>query len=174
MVLLIRASDLTKNTPLGGNIDIDRYTPCVWDAQVLKLEPLLGQALYDKIMTDFENDDLSGLYLTLYTNYIKPFIIHASAENYLLIGAYQIANGGIFKHTAENAESISKEEVDYLYVNQREKAEAYALRMKKWLSRPENTITEYYEYAQIVDRQDVNMGGFYFGNLITPKRNDEG
>jgi hypothetical protein len=33
--------------------------------------------------------------------------------DYLPFAAYQIKNGGISKHTSENAESVSKEEVDY-------------------------------------------------------------
>jgi hypothetical protein len=157
MILLIKASDLTKNTPLGGNIDVDRYTPCLWDAQLLKLEPILGEDLYNKICTDFSTNALTGDYLTLYTNYIKPFLIHATAENYLLIGAYQIANGGIFKHTAENAESVSKSEVDYLVVNQRSKAEAYAMRMEKWLCK--NNLVEYKK----CENNTYNVGSFWLG-----------
>ena len=157
MILLIKASDLTKNTPLGGNIDIDRYTPCLWDAQLLKLEPILGETLYNKICTDFSTSDLTGDYLILYTNYIKPFLIHATAENYLLIGAYQIANGGIYKHSAENAETISKSEVDYLVVNQRSKAEAYAMRMEKWLCK--NNISEYKK----CETNKYNIGSFWLG-----------
>lgn len=163
MILFIKASDLTKNTPLGGNIDVDKYTACIWDAQMLKLEPLIGEALYNKISDDFENNNLNGKYLELFNNYIKPFLIHASAENYLLIGAYQITNGGILKHTTENSESVSKSEVDYLVVNQKSKADAYALRMKKWLCKSVNRIDEYYVYNQIVNKRSLSVGSFFVG-----------
>jgi hypothetical protein len=157
MILLIKARDITKNTPLGGNIDVDRYTSCLWDAQMLKLEPILGVDLYAKISTDFSTNNLTGLYLELYTNFIKPFLIHATAENYLLIGAYQIANGGIYKHTAENAESVTKEEVDYLVVNQRSKAEAYALRLNDWLCK--NQLAEYKK----CESKKYNIGNLWLG-----------
>jgi hypothetical protein len=161
MKAIIRASDIVKYTPIGGNVDLDKFLPCVLDAQITDLEPLLGESLYNKIATDYENDALTGLYETLYENYIKPFLIHASAKNYFLIGAYQINNGGIMKHTTENSESISKSEIDYLYTNQRSKCEVYAGRMKKWLVR--NRIDEYYDFNEVVNKRGVDYGAWYFG-----------
>jgi hypothetical protein len=161
MKAIIRAVDIAKYTPIGGNVDIDKFLPCVLDAQITDLEPLLGESLYNKICADYEADDLSGLYLTLYENYIKPFLIHSSAKNYFLIGAYQIGNGGIMKHTSENSEGISKSEIDYLYTNQRSKCEVYAGRMKKWLSL--NRLEEYYTATDIVTPKGVNYGSWYFG-----------
>ena len=96
-IILLKENELTKNTLLGGNIDIDLYIPCIADAQRTRLEEILGETLYDKICDDFDNDDLTGDYLTLYEDYIKPFLIKASAVEYLLIGAYKVNNNGIFK-----------------------------------------------------------------------------
>lgn len=162
MKAIIRAVDIAKYTPIGGNVGIDKFLPCVLDAQITDLEPLLGASLYEKIATDYEAGTLTGLYETLYESYIKPFLIHASAKNYFLIGAYQIGNGGITKHTSENSEGISKSEIDYLYTNQRSKCEVYAERMKKWLSL--NRLDEYYVANDIVRPRGVNYGSWYFGN----------
>lgn len=161
MKAIIRQSDIVKYTPIGGNVDIDKFLPCVLDAQITDLEPLLGESLYNKICTDYEAETLTGLYETLYNDYIKPFLIHASAKNYFLIGAYQINNGGITKHTSENSEGISKSEIDYLYTNQRSKCEVYAGRMKKWLVR--NRIAEYYAFNEVVNKRPANYGSWYFG-----------
>jgi len=161
MDAIIRAADIAKYTPIGGNVDIDKFLPCVLDAQITELEPLLGSVLYDKIYTDYLANTLAGDYLILYNNYIKQFLIHASAKNYFLIGAYQINNGGIMKHTTENSESISKSEIDYLYTNQRSKCEVYAERMKKWLSL--NRLDEYYAQNDIVRPTPPQFGAWYFG-----------
>ena len=85
MILLITPQQVVAKTPLGGNIDFDKIVPCIEDAQITDLEPLIGQFLYDKIVTDFENDDLDGLYLTLYNDFIVDFLIRASAKNLLLV-----------------------------------------------------------------------------------------
>jgi len=97
--ILLNDNEITESTLLGGNIDVDRYKFCIIDAQISKLEESLGETLYEKIKTDFENDDLAGNYLTLHTKYIKPFLIHQSALEYLKLGAYHVSNGGIYKHT---------------------------------------------------------------------------
>ena len=40
-------------------------------------------------------------------------IWYAQAE-YIPYAAYQIKNGGVFKHTSENAETVARSEVDFL------------------------------------------------------------
>lgn len=131
--ILLRENELTKNTLLGGNIDIDLYIPCIADAQRIRLEEILGETLYNKICLDFENDDLENEYLTLYEGYIVPFLIAAAAVEYLLIGAYKVNNNGIFKAQPDNSVAVDKTEVDYLVNNMRLKSEMYQDRMLRWL-----------------------------------------
>lgn len=172
MILLFPIEEILKNTPLGGNIDVDKLVPCVFDAQMTDLEPLIGELLFNKIATDYENDTLSGLYLKLYTDYIKPYLIHASAKNYLLLGAYQINNGGITKHTSENSESVSKSEIDYLMKAQQSKAEVYGNRMKRWLLF--NRIDEYFTYTQVVPVKSQSFGSWYLPDCTNLNTNDSG
>jgi len=134
-IILLKENELTKNTLLGGNIDIDLYIPCIADAQRTRLEEILGETLYDKICEDFDNDDLVDDYLTLYEDYIKPFLIAASAVEYLLIGAYKVNNNGIFKSQPDNSVAIDKTEVDYLVNNMRLKSEMYQDRLLRWLNK---------------------------------------
>ena len=139
--ILLKENELTKKTLLGGNIDIDLYIPCIADAQRIRLEEILGETLYNKICLDFENDDLTGEYLTLYEGYIVPFIIAAAAVEYLLIGAYKVNNNGIFKAQPDNSVAVDKTEVDYLVNNMRLKSEMYQDRMLRWLYK--NNLPEY-------------------------------
>lgn len=162
MILLITPQQVIDKTTFNGNIDYDKLVPCIEDAQVTDLEPLLGQILFDKILDDFQAETLTDLYLDLYNKFIIDYLIRASAKNYFLIGAYQIANGGIYKHTAENAEAISKEEVDYLMVQQRSKMEVYGTRMKRWLVY--NRLPEYLQYSQTVNAKPQNVSSWWFGN----------
>jgi hypothetical protein len=71
----------------------------------------------------------------LYEDYIKPFLITASAVEYLLIGAYKVNNNGIFKSQPDNSVAIDKTEVDYLVNNMRLKSEMYQDRMLRWLNK---------------------------------------
>jgi len=68
--LFVTPEEMASTTVLGGNVDVDKYIPCVASVQLTIIEPLLGTLLYDKISTDAENDDLAGLYLTLYDDFV--------------------------------------------------------------------------------------------------------
>jgi hypothetical protein len=139
--LLIRPSQITEFTPLGGNVDVDKYVPCIYDVQITVIEPLLGTELYEKVRDDFDAETLSGLYLTLYESYIKPILRHQVFAEYVEIGQYTVANGGIFKHTPTDATIVEKSEIQYLAQTQRSKAQLYIERARKWLC--QNPLPEY-------------------------------
>jgi hypothetical protein len=161
MIILLTDNDITKNTPLGGNIDTDKLRQCILDAQATRLEELLGETLYNKIETDFENEDLSGLYLTLYSDYIKPFLIQQSATEYLKIGAFSIANNGITIPTPANTTAVSEQTLSRLVNERRLVADMYAERMKKWLCKKQ--LPEYVTSSDaIVNPQRASNSGWYF------------
>jgi hypothetical protein len=157
--LLVKASEVTKNTPIGGNVDVDKYIYCLKDAQITVIEPLLGTKLYKKLTSEFGT--LTGDYLTLVNEYIKPILIHSAAAEYIVIAAYNISNSGISKHLPQDSESVSKAEVDYLAEKQRSKAQVYIERADRFLC--DKNFPEYRTQDKNYDikRQDINyMGGW--------------
>jgi hypothetical protein len=163
MIILLKDNDLTKNTVLGGNIDVDKLRQCVLDAQVTRLEELLGETLYSKIETDFEAETLTGVYETLYTDYIKPFLIRQSAVEYLKIGAFTVANNGIFQPQPNNAIAITDKNLSNLINEVRIKADMFAERMRKYLCK--NTIPEYASSSDnIVNPNRPSNSGWYLEN----------
>lgn len=110
-VLLIDPDDLTKNTIILGNVDVDKLMPAMRSAQKTMIKPILTSELYNKLCLDFYNDELSGDYLTLWTDYIKDMLIYSSAEIYINSGAYTISNNGITKMAGEGAVTINKDEL---------------------------------------------------------------
>ncbi|WP_136465530.1 hypothetical protein [Flagellimonas onchidii] len=132
-VLLIKAIDITKNTPLGANIDVNKYLHVIREAQVFVVEPILGTKLYDKVLADYAANTLTGDYKTIHEEYIKPILYHSVAAEYILTASYNVANGGIFKNNPENSEPVSKTEVDFLVQNQRDKADTYINRLERFL-----------------------------------------
>ena len=141
MVILLTDNELSKNTWLSGNIDKDKLRQCILDAQAERLEVLLGKKLYDKICADYKTNTLKNKYLTLYTDYIKPFLIRQSALEYLKIGAFSVSNNGIFQPTSQNAQPISDAQLSVLKDEMSIKANAYADRMFRWLK--QNNLPEY-------------------------------
>lgn len=155
--ILLKNDELTKNSILGGNIDISKYIPAIKDYQKTKLKEILGKTLYDKICSDFEDNSLAGLYLELYDDYIKEMVIHGGAENYLTFGAYQVTNIGITKASTENSESVSKSEVDFMVQSSRKLLEHYEREFQKWIKL--NPLPEY-PITLIQNNNIINIGGW--------------
>ena len=141
--LFISRTDLVKNSILDGNVDTDKFIQFIKIAQQIDIQNYLGTDLYNKISTDIIADNLSGNYLSLVNDYVQPMLIHYAMMQYLPFAAYQIKNGGISKHTSENAESVSKEEVDYLVNKERNFAEYYTRRFIDYMANNQNLFPEY-------------------------------
>lgn len=144
--LFISRTDLVKNTFIDGNLDTDKFLQFIKIAQEIHIRNFIGTKLYDKISTDILGTggaSLSGAYLTLVNKYLQPMLIHYAMIDYLPFAAYQVKNGGVFKHISENAESVSKTEVDYLVNKEREFAEYYTRRMIDYVTYNIGNFPEY-------------------------------
>ncbi len=141
--LFISRTDLVKNSVLDGNVDTDKFIQFIKIAQEIHMKNYIGSDLYNKISTDIINGNLGGVYLLLVNTYLQPMLIHYAMVDYLPFAAYQVKNGGVFKHISENSESVSKTEVDYLVNKEREFAEYYTRRMIDFVT---FHISDYPEY----------------------------
>jgi len=141
--LFIKPVTLKRNSIIDGNVDIDKFIQYIKIAQEIHIRNYLGSDLYNKISADIIADSLTGDYLTLVNTYIQPMLIHFAMVDYLPFAAYQIKNGGIFKHTSETAETVSKSEVDYLVNKEREFAEYYTRRFIDYMTFNQASFPEY-------------------------------
>lgn len=139
--LLINPTDIAKTSILGGNVDKDKYRYCVYNAQIIVLEPLLGTELYNKVLAEAEANTLVGLYLDLYTKFLKPILKNEALAEYLEVASYSVTNGGVFKHSPESSTVVEKDEVQYLAQKYHNIADVYVTRFNKWICK--NTISEY-------------------------------
>jgi hypothetical protein len=141
--LLISKKDLQEYTSLNANTDVDKVIQFVLKAQQIWIQQYTGSKLLNKIKTDIQNSALSGDYITLVATYLKPMLIHFTMVEYLPFCAYTISNKGIYKHSSENAEIVSKEEVDYLIEKEKRIAESYAQRFLDYICTNQNLFPEY-------------------------------
>ena len=141
--LFIKPVTLKRNSIIDGNVDVDKFIQFIKIAQQIHIKNYLGTDLYNKISADIVADSLTGDYLTLVNDYIQPMLIHYAMVDYLPFAAYQIKNGGIFKHSSETAETVSKSEVDYLVNKEREFAEYYTRRFIDYMAFNQASFPEY-------------------------------
>jgi len=162
-VLFIQRADLLTFTGANGNVDTDKLLPSILMAQDIDIQRLLGTDLFEKLKLDIKNSTLTGDYLELVDTYIKPCLIHYSMMYALPYLSVTIANGGVYRNNAENAQSLTKDEIDYLVEKERDSAQYYSTRMIDYLNfNAASKFSEYYtnSNADISPESQDNFGGW--------------
>jgi hypothetical protein len=141
--LLITRDDIVRYTNVNGNVDVDKFIQFVLIAQDIHIQSMLGTKLLQKIQADIIASTLVDPYLSLLTTYIKPCLIHFAMVEFLPYSAYTIANKGVYKHGAENSETVSKDEVDFMVEKQRQTAMHYKERFVDYICENSSLFPEY-------------------------------
>lgn len=160
MVLFVTPKEITTTTILGGNVDADKYTFCIEGVQISVIEPLLGSELYDVIVEGATNGSLTGKYLELYTDFVKPITKNEALAEYIEIASLMVNNGGIFKHAPEAKEIPVRSEIESLSEKYHNLGQMYASRFEKWICK--NPLSEYKRYQDEVNAREIKTtSGWY-------------
>lgn len=131
--LLLSVNDIPKYTSISSNLDVDRITPNILLAQRNELKRILGIDLYNKILEDFKNDSLTGIYKTIYDEFIIDMLVNYSAYYIVLFNSLRIDNGGNFYYEPDNARSVDIEDTEKLANRFSKMGAAVELQYYKWL-----------------------------------------
>jgi len=149
ITLLLDQDSITRLTAVSFNTDLDRFLPYVRMTQTTDIVRILTKPLYDKIVADKTANTLSGLYLELYNDFIKPITKNESVAQYIEIASYMVDNAGIYKHTGDKIEVVDKQEVQFLAGKYKNMAQMYVIRFNKWICK--NYLPEYKCYQDEVN-----------------------
>ncbi len=148
-VLFVTTQDIKKNSIISGNLDPDKFIQYVKIAQQIDVENYLGTKLYNRLVELIETGDILTTpyvnYLYLLKTYIKPMTIHFALAQYLPFAAYQVYNNGVYKKLPESAESVNKEEVDFITQKERTIAQHFTRRCIDYLCANSLLFPEYYQ-----------------------------
>ena len=161
--ILITRKDVVKFTAMNGAVDTDKFIQYIKIAQDVHVQNYLGTDLLESIQAKIIAGTLTGDYLSLVTDYVKPLLCHWAMVEYLPFAAYTIANKGVYKHSSENAENVSKEEVDFLVEKERTTAQYYTDRFIDYMSfNASSKFPEYYSNNNddIFPEKDANFSGW--------------
>jgi len=168
--LLINRDDIMKLTGIGGNIDQSKILPHVKTAQDIHLQPVLGTDLLDKLKALVTAGDLTDVgneaYNTLVETYITPMLVNFTLVDFLPFLQFEISNGGIQTHTAENSVNASKNEMDAMVQKFKDKGSFYATRLLDYLCSHSSSFPEYKTNTlnDMHGGNDVSFGGWVLGN----------
>jgi len=167
--LFITTTDLKKRSIISGNLDPDKIVQFIEVAQDTHIQNYLGGKLYKKMQTLITggtiNQSANADYKTLLDEYIKPMLIWFAQADYIPFAAFQISNGGVYKHRSENSDTASMEEVNMLARRAMETAEFYTRRFMDYMDHFSYLYPEYLESSNedMMPDKDTNFGGIFLG-----------
>jgi hypothetical protein len=167
--LFVTIQDVKKKSIIGGQVDPDKIIQFIEVAQDTHIQNYLGGKLYKKlqelIVNGTINDANNSEYKNLIEVYIKPMLIWFAQSDYLPFAAFQVGNGGVFKHRSENSDTISTEELNMLINRVSETAEFYTRRFVDYMDYNSTLFPEYTSTANedMNPDRDVNFHSWYLG-----------
>lgn len=112
---LITTTDLKKITSISENMDVELLQPHLLIAQQLYVQPVLGDALYNDIITRFDNQTLTGDTWTLFEDYILPAIAYGAWFSAAPFLNYKTQRAGIQTLASPDNTPVTVEELS-LYI----------------------------------------------------------
>ena len=160
--LFITLEELKRKSIIDGNVDTDKLIQFVEVAQDTYIQTKLGTKLYDKLQDGVINNNLNTANTTLINTYLKPMLIWFTQSEYMKYAAFQISNGGVFKHRSENSDSASLEEINNLVYQAKTTADFYTQRFLDYIDENSNLYPEYTAAQEggMYPERDQNMTGW--------------
>ena len=129
MQLLITRSDIAKYKQISKTPHDDKLNEQIMDAQMLDLQPLLGERLYNSIMAapaDFAEILDGGNYNydnVTYTNYgLKMVLVYYAYSRYSMFGTFIDTPTGFREKQNDNSSPVETSSKKTIYILNREAA----------------------------------------------------
>lgn len=154
---------LKQNSVITGDLDDDKITYSIKNAQIIHIQGYLGTDLYNGLQARSVAGTLSVAENTLINDYIEPALIFWTLSDYVFTGAYNISNKGILKHRDDTSETASKEEIVALGLSYQKTAEHFTERLISYLCDNSPLYPEYHTNSgsDINPDTSFNYGGLY-------------
>ena len=167
-VLLISETKLKAFTTINQNVDMALLVSCIWMAQELGLQTLIGTKGYDYYMNLVQQVQLSGATMSsadkiMLDDYIAPYLIHRAYYEAMPEIFARKMNKAITVGNTEQGTSIDIKGMSYLREIEMGRYEFYSQRMQDRLRSFPNDYPWYYSYT---DRDGMpNSKQTYFAGI---------
>ena len=180
-ILLISETKLIAYTTLNQNIDMALLTSCIFIAQEIHLQALIGTKGYNYYQNLVRDNQLSGTTIstadrTMLDDYFAPYLVHAASYEAMPEIFARKMNKAITIGNTEQGTSIDIKGMSYLRDIEQSRYNFYAQRMMDYLLGNPSDYPWYYTYGNIQDmppQKTQYFGGMWFtpGLRKPPRRN---
>lgn len=133
IVLFLSETTLKERSVVQQNVDMKVVTPSILDVQERYILPIMGTALYNLVVDQIRNSNLSAANRTLLDDYITRTMIWYCRMELPMDMNYKYFNKSVGVQGSDNTTPASIEELQYIQNRAKNNAEWYATRMTKYL-----------------------------------------
>ena len=170
-VLLISPAMIKERTPVHDNLDEKLLHPIIKVCQDMFIHPLLGSALFNKIINDVDGGTITGDYKDLLDDYIIDCLCWHTLSKLVMDTSYQIWNKGLLRKQGENTEQPPIEELQAMSNEYRNRGEWYGERLRKYLiaNSTATVLPEYFNGNTEIDSLNPSRNSFTMPIYLGPQ-----
>lgn len=159
-ILFISVQSIKDRTGLHSNVDEKLVLPEIKTAQDMYILPALGTALYNRLETGVDSNNLTANELILINDYLVDCLIYYVMAELPMGLSYQFYNKGLLRKQGDNTENPSMQDMIDVANRYRARAEFYKERMIKYLRQNQQLYFEYLNFGSGIDTIRPQFNGY--------------
>lgn len=167
IALLISEEKLKNFTATNQNLSPELLVPYILEAQDIELQYYLGSTFYFSILNQVLSGTVSADNQFLIDNYISKALVQWALMRALPFIKYRIFNKSVLAPTAENSDSVSLEEIQFLQSELRTAGNFYCERMTDWIQLHPGAYPVFFS-SRVQDGLMPSYAPGQYGELVTP------
>ena len=124
---------LLDNSVINENVSFTQIRPTIVKVQEMRIQPIVGSALYNEMVTQVVSGTTTALNTTLLEDYIQPAMVQWLYYELPMVLAFKYMNKGMVRRTSEESSQMSMDEITRLTDKVKNDAEWYSERITRYL-----------------------------------------
>jgi hypothetical protein len=154
-VCFINVNTIKERSALHSNVDDKLILPELLSAQDIFILPALGTALYNRLQSGIENNNLTADEVDLLDNFITNPLVYYTLSELPMGLSYQFYNKGLVRKTSDNTDTPNMQDLIDVASRYRTRAEFYTQRLIKHLKQVSSTTNKFQEYVNYGSGVDI-------------------
>lgn len=167
--LIISIEDFRFYTNTNDTVDSEFITPMIILAQDTHAKKVLGTALTNKLITDFNADTLTGVYATMYPM-VEKMVIWQAFRYALPLLYINVQNGKLTKGYTADSTPIEADEMANFQRSIDGYVVEYTNQLKAYLRDQRENISEFDNTTDWYIQENLEDGNTSMGTTYTPNR----
>lgn len=131
--LFITESVLIENSVINENVSFAQLRPTIVKVQEMRIQPIIGSALYKEIATQIVSGTVTALNQTLLNDYLQPCIREWIYHELPRVLAFKYMNKNMVRRNSESSDVMSMDEILKVTNDAKNDAEWYSQRITLYL-----------------------------------------